>query len=94
MIKKSFMAFALGLTFFIGTTACGGDAEEATTETEVSTEVEATSEEHSHEGEEAHSHEHEATAAAFYCPMECEGDKTYEVAGSCPVCGMDLVEKM
>ncbi|GAA3562356.1 copper-translocating P-type ATPase [Snuella lapsa] len=30
----------------------------------------------------------------FYCPMHCEGDKTYGVAGGCPVCGMDLVEEM
>ncbi len=29
----------------------------------------------------------------FYCPMNCEGDKTYEKEGSCPVCGMDLVEQ-
>ena len=29
----------------------------------------------------------------FYCPMHCEGDKTYEKAGDCPVCGMDLVEE-
>lgn len=28
---------------------------------------------------------------AYYCPMECEGDKTYEEPGSCPVCKMDLV---
>jgi Cu2+-exporting ATPase len=30
----------------------------------------------------------------FYCPMHCEGDKTYEKAGDCPVCGMDLVEEV
>jgi heavy metal translocating P-type ATPase len=29
----------------------------------------------------------------FYCPMHCEGEKTYEKAGDCPVCGMDLVEQ-
>ncbi|APU70184.1 MULTISPECIES: heavy metal translocating P-type ATPase [Christiangramia] len=29
----------------------------------------------------------------FYCPMHCEGDKTYEKPGDCPVCGMDLVEE-
>jgi len=29
----------------------------------------------------------------FYCPMHCEGDKTYDTPGDCPVCGMDLVEK-
>ena len=28
----------------------------------------------------------------FYCPMHCEGDKTYDKKGDCPVCGMDLVE--
>ncbi len=29
----------------------------------------------------------------FYCPMHCEGDKTYDKAGNCPVCGMDLIEE-
>ncbi|MDG3581792.1 heavy metal translocating P-type ATPase [Galbibacter pacificus] len=29
----------------------------------------------------------------FYCPMHCEGDKTYNEPGDCPVCGMDLVEE-
>lgn len=29
----------------------------------------------------------------FYCPMHCEGEKTYNKAGDCPVCGMDLVEQ-
>ncbi|PXY40907.1 ATPase [Flavobacterium cheongpyeongense] len=28
----------------------------------------------------------------FYCPMHCEGDKVYDNAGDCPVCGMDLVK--
>ncbi len=27
----------------------------------------------------------------FYCPMHCEGDKTYDKFGDCPVCGMDMV---
>jgi len=27
----------------------------------------------------------------YYCPMQCEGDKIYDDAGDCPVCGMDLV---
>lgn len=30
---------------------------------------------------------------AFYCPMHCEDDKTYDKPGDCPVCGMDLVEE-
>lgn len=29
----------------------------------------------------------------FYCPMHCEGEKTYNKAGDCPVCGMPLVEQ-
>jgi hypothetical protein len=33
------------------------------------------------------------TASVFYCPMKCEGEKTYATDGSCPECGMDLVKK-
>lgn len=29
----------------------------------------------------------------YYCPMHCEGEKTYDQHGDCPVCGMDLVEQ-
>ncbi|MGV6845535.1 MAG: heavy metal translocating P-type ATPase [Lutibacter sp.] len=29
----------------------------------------------------------------FYCPMQCEGEKTYNKPGSCPICGMDLIEQ-
>src|SRR5487761_1908802 len=32
-------------------------------------------------------------SGVFYCPMHCEGDKTYDKQGNCPVCGMDLVEQ-
>jgi uncharacterized protein (DUF983 family) len=31
--------------------------------------------------------------AAFACPMDCEKGKVYDVAGTCPVCKMDLVDK-
>ena len=30
----------------------------------------------------------------YYCPMHCEGDKLYDKAGDCPVCGMDLVQQV
>jgi len=49
---------------------------------------------HSH----SHHHEHEAPkvtdemAGKYYCPMFCEGDKTYDSNVGCPVCGMDLVK--
>jgi len=28
--------------------------------------------------------------AIYQCPMKCEGDKAYTLAGDCPVCGMHL----
>lgn len=54
-----------------------------------------------HQNEE-HQHEHQRKkedtsqgkgTGTFYCPMHCEGDKTYDKPGDCPVCGMDLVEE-
>jgi len=30
----------------------------------------------------------------YYCPMRCEGEKTYSQPGDCPVCGMDLVKEV
>lgn len=32
-------------------------------------------------------------SGVYYCPMHCEGEKTYDKPGNCPVCGMDLVEQ-
>ena len=29
-------------------------------------------------------------SGGFHCPMNCEGDKNYDKAGDCPVCGMHL----
>lgn len=29
----------------------------------------------------------------YYCPMHCEGEKTYDKPGDCPVCGMHLVKQ-
>jgi Cu+-exporting ATPase len=37
---------------------------------------------------------HHNTTGVFYCPMHCEGDKTYGKSGDCPVCGMDLVPQV
>ena len=31
-------------------------------------------------------------AGKYHCPMHCEGDKVYDKAGDCPVCGMDLLK--
>lgn len=27
---------------------------------------------------------------SYQCPMKCEGTKTYDKPGDCPVCGMEL----
>ena len=43
----------------------------------------------SHDGH--HHSKTEEIASVYYCPMKCEGDKTYDKAGECPKCGMDLV---
>jgi len=40
--------------------------------------------------EENTENQEQVTQAVYACPMHCEGDKTYENPGKCPVCGMDL----
>ncbi len=56
---------------------------------------------HHHEVEDNHKstftpekHKHVKTGETFYCPMRCEGDKTYDQPGDCPVCGMHLVQEV
>ncbi|MEK7255536.1 MAG: heavy metal-binding domain-containing protein [Bacteroidota bacterium] len=40
-----------------------------------------------------HQHmEGEQASILYQCPMKCEGDKTYDKPGSCPICKMDLKE--
>lgn len=34
--------------------------------------------------------DHEHAADSYYCVMHCEGSKTYDKPGKCPVCGMNL----
>lgn len=50
--------------------------------------------------DDARKDDHKTTAVAhnhaggkYYCPMHCEGDKMYDKAGDCPVCGMHLVQE-
>ena len=59
----------------------------------------STSHEHTHN---EHTHTHEMMAPAqpatasdkYYCSMHCEGDKTYDQPGDCPVCGMPLIKEV
>ncbi len=70
--------FAAAL-FFV--TACGGNAK---------TDEHAG---HDHDTPAATESGEAKAAEVYYCPMKCEGEKTYDEAGKCPVCGMDLVIK-
>jgi len=79
-MKKSILIFVAIFSFAILFTAC-----KETKKEEVKEEVKI----ESHEG---HDHEEgEMSSSVYQCPMDCEKGKTYEVAGSCPVCKMDLV---
>ncbi|MFD0795423.1 heavy metal translocating P-type ATPase [Mucilaginibacter litoreus] len=48
--------------------------------------------EHHHHDQHVNSNA-EDSKGNYYCPMHCEGEKTYEKPGNCPVCGMALVKK-
>ena len=41
--------------------------------------------------EKKHLHNQQHSIGKYYCPMKCEGDKTYDHPGTCPVCNMHLV---
>lgn len=51
---------------------------------------------HKHHSHHGYHYEHKTPSTSkekkgkYYCPMRCEGDKTYEHPGDCPVCGMHL----
>ncbi|MBE0651292.1 MAG: copper-translocating P-type ATPase [Bacteroidales bacterium] len=34
------------------------------------------------------------SGGSYFCPMRCEGDKTYDKPGDCPVCGMHLIAEV
>ncbi len=71
----------LGVWLFVSLMACTEKTTESQTQNAEETAVVSDSTSHDH-----------ATHAAYACPMKCEGDKTYDAAGTCPVCKMDLAE--
>lgn len=80
-MKKSLIVFVAVFSFAVLFTAC-----KETKKEEVKVEV-------NKENIENHDHEEgEMTSGVYQCPMDCEKGKTYDVAGSCPVCKMDLKE--
>ncbi len=48
---------------------------------------------HAHHSHKNDHHKPEKGSGIYYCPMHCEGEKTYDKPGDCPVCGMHLVEQ-
>ncbi|WP_417939782.1 heavy metal translocating P-type ATPase [Flavobacterium sp. RS13.1] len=50
--------------------------------------------EHNHHKTETKKGHQNSAKSIYYCPMHCEGDKTYDKPGDCPVCGMDLVPQV
>ncbi|MCF6342225.1 MAG: hypothetical protein L3J31_05405 [Bacteroidales bacterium] len=55
----------------------------------------AANEHHHHHTNHQHDKtESPASTGTYYCPMRCEGDKTYDKAGDCPECGMHLVKEI
>lgn len=78
----------LCLSIAVVATSC----ENAKKETAVEKKEAAEHEGHDHEGEAHKQGDSDAMAAVYQCPMQCEGDKTYDEKGSCPVCKMDIKE--
>ncbi len=78
-MKKSIIILAAMFSFAIMFTAC-----KETKKEEVKSE--------NHEG---HDHDKDEMSSndVYQCPMDCEKGETYDEAGSCPVCKMDLKVK-
>ena len=92
LILLGFVSFAI----ILASSCTNTDSSNENTQDAVQTEETSSSEPSTGNEEKIESHEgHEhgdATAMTYQCPMKCEGDKTYEQAGKCPKCGMDLAE--
>jgi|JI10StandDraft_1071094.scaffolds.fasta_scaffold11973_4 hypothetical protein len=86
LFTTGLMAFAM-----IAFTACGGADDQGHNDNGDHNEH-MNSDSTGHMHSDGADHMHEAHAAAYQCPMKCEGDKTYAEAGRCPVCNMDLKE--
>lgn len=81
MMKKNILNFGIAVVLVFGLSAlasCGSNQSKQNTK---------------HHNEIEHKYNEDEDHSSFYCPMKCEGEKVYDQAGSCPKCGMDLIEK-
>ena len=88
--KSLYLTVVAAILFAAGSitlTGCGNSANKKSTEHQ----HEATEAEHQHDKMDQQQHESGEMAEAHYqCPMKCEGDKTYDEPGKCPVCKMKM----
>ena len=80
-MKKSILLVAAIFSIAVIFTSCKESKKE-----EVKTE--------SHEGHDHESDSGVTSKEAYKCPMDCEKGKSYEEAGVCPVCKMDLKKQL
>ena len=81
--KSLYLTVAAAILFTAGSIAlngCGNNSNNKNTDQK----QEATEAEHQHEMDEQHEHG-DMAEARYQCPMKCEGDKTYDEPGNCPV---------
>mgnify|MGYP000529183131 CR=1 FL=1 len=82
-MKKIVVAIAVVLAVGFTVTSCKSEQKETKeVEKEVIEKVE--------EVEEKEPETEMMAVAVYQCPMDCEEGKTYDKAGQCPVCKMDL----
>ena len=80
-MKKINLFISVILLFGIALTSCN-DAKKDSNKEESTIE----------QGDHTHETADKVAMAQYQCPMKCEGEKTYDKVGSCPVCKMDLKE--
>ncbi len=85
-MKKTILTFGIAVAF-IGSSMIFTSCDNTKKTTDAAVEVEQTNETSEATEEEV---TEEVAHAHYQCPMKCEGDKVYEVAGKCPVCKMEL----
>ncbi len=79
-MKKTILPFALFITLGLIFTSCN-ETKKSESEVKEKTEVKEVTKT---------SKSSEIAMAEYQCPMQCEGDKTYDKPGTCPKCKMDL----
>ena len=75
-MKKLILLFVLALSVSVVTVSCKGEQKEQ----------DATETKENHAADKADM----AMNDKYICPMDCEDGKTYDIAGICPKCEMDL----